>query len=85
MWDLNILDAETDLPNKAGEIYQRLYHEEWRSSQILQGNEKHFRGFMGTYKMKILKDSLVLGEFSFQLENDLEIKCKVDLSNALCV
>ena len=36
MWNMNILDEETNLPNKAGETYQRLYNEEWRSSQLLE-------------------------------------------------
>jgi hypothetical protein len=56
MWALNIL------PHKAGEFYRRLYHEEWRSSQVIhqattEGNTA--RRFLGDYSIKLLQGSAV--------------------------
>ena len=87
MWNMNILDEETDLPNKAGETYQRLYNEEWRSSQLLEelSEENSFRGFMGQYKMKLLHGSEVLAEVDFSLENDIEIVCQGSYQSIDCV
>ena len=59
MWALNILDDKSDLPIKARESYQRLYHEEWRSSQVIQATAEGntFRGFLGDYSIKLLQGS----------------------------
>ena len=86
MWQLNILDDTTDLPNKAGETYQRLYQEEWRSSQLIQARPEGitFRGFHGDYSIKLLQGSDVLTEAEFSLDGDLEITCSGDSSNVTC-
>ena len=80
IWALNIL------PNKAGESYQRLYHEEWRSSQLIQATieENLFRGFLGDYSMKLLQGSDVFAEMDFTLDGDLEITCSGDASYVTC-
>ena len=86
MWALNILDDNSDLPNKAGESYQRLYHEEWRSSQMIQATTEGngFRGFLGDYSLKLIKGSDVLVEMEFTLDADLEIICSGAASNVIC-
>ena len=86
MWRLNVLDELTDVPNKAGEAYKRLYHQEWRSSQVIQATAEGntFRGFLGDYSIKILQGSVVLGEMEFTLDTDLEITCAGDASNVIC-
>ena len=68
IWALNIL------PNKAEESYQRLYHEEWISSQVIhqataEGNT--FRGFLGDYSLKLLQGSDVFTQMEFTLDGDL--------------
>jgi hypothetical protein len=86
MWQLNILDETTKLPNKAGETYQRLYHQEWRSSQVIQAaaDGNTFRGFLGDYSIKLLQGSVLLSEMEFTLDTDLEITCTGDASNVIC-
>ena len=86
MWYMNILDEETDLPNKAGEAYQRLYHEEWRSSQLLTVSEgkASFRGFHGQYLLRLLKGSEVLVVKDFLLEDDLQIVCTEEQASIVC-
>ena len=81
IWALNIL------PNKAGESYQRLYHEEWISSQVIhqataEGNT--FRGFLGDYSLKLLQGSDVFPEMEFTLDGDFEITCSGDTSRVIC-
>jgi GH35 family endo-1,4-beta-xylanase len=86
MWNMNILDADTDLPNKAGEEYQRLYHEEWRSSQTIQASAAGltFRAFLGHYSIRVLQGAEVLAEQEFSLDEDVHIACTEDSSGISC-
>ena len=38
MWALNILDETSNLPNKAGNTYKKLYHNEWKTKETVQVN-----------------------------------------------
>ena len=86
MWNLNILDDVTSLPNKAGETYARLYHQDWRSDMSLQvdGGGANFRGFMGNYTVTILKGSTILTEFQFQLHTNTMIACEGGATGLTC-
>ena len=88
MWSLNILDESTDLPNKAGDKYQQLYHTDWRSNVNLKvipdGGQQQFRGFKGDYNMKIVNSEGILSEIKFTLEDDLEIYCDGVTNTVVC-
>ena len=79
MWALEtMLDDDTNQPNKAGEVYERLYHEEWRTNMLVPttyGSRVTVRGFLGEYRVRILQGSEVLTELEFTLDQDLEISC----------
>ena len=88
MWALNILDETTNLPNKAGNTYKKLYHNEWKTKETVQvnSNDNSLRGFMGDYNMKIINSNTaaVIEEIEFKLEKDLDIYCEGDNSNVIC-
>ena len=77
---------EADIPNKAGEAYMKLYHEEWRSSQIFVPKDPSivaFRGFKGDYTVKIKQNQQELSEIRFKLEDDITFDCVSDLLGSL--
>ena len=87
MWALEtILDDDTNLPNKAGEVYERLYHEEWRTNQLIPATHTRVtvRGFLGEYRIRILQGSEVLTELEFTLDQDLEISCTGTPASVTC-
>ena len=85
MWALEtILDDDTNLPNKAGEVYERLYHDEWRTNHLVPATLQmtvSVRGFLGDYRIRIIQGSEVLSELEFTLYQDLEISCTGTLAN----
>ena len=88
MWALEtILDDDTDLPNKAGEVYERLYHDEWRTNHLVPATLQmtvSVRGFLGDYRIRLIQGSEVLSELEFTLDQDLEISCTGTLANITC-
>lgn len=88
MWALEtILDDDTNLPNKAGEVYERLYHDEWRTNHLVPATLQmtvSVRGFLGDYRIRIIQGSEVLSELEFTLDQDLEISCTGTLANITC-
>ena len=69
-------------PNKAGEAYQRLYHQEWRSSQVLDPTftsegqaDFAFRGFKGKYDFKLIKDGETIYFGEYELLDDADLMC----------
>ena len=84
MWALNILDDATNLPNQAGEAYASLYHEEWRTREIIAASLGTVRAFLGDYSLRILQGSQVVTQFDFTLDQDLEITCTGAPSTVLC-
>ena len=92
-WHCDALFDETGdetlyLPNKAGETYMKLIHEEWKTkfmTQIKNGKDHYdLRGFMGDYTLKIMKESTILDEFEFKLDSDLDIFCIGEGSSIIC-
>ena len=74
-------DEETGSPNKAGEAYIKLYHEEWRSSQNIQPEDSdfvEFRGFLGDYSILINRNDQILADLQFNLEQDITFDCVFD-------
>ena len=88
MWALEtILDDDTNLPNKAGEVYERLYHDEWRTNYLVPATLQmtvSARGFLGDYRIRLIQGSEVLSELEFTLDQDLEISCTGTLANITC-
>ena len=88
MWALEtILDDDTDLPNKAGEVYERLYHDEWRTNHLVPATLQmtvSVRGFLGDYRIRLIQGSEVISELEFTLDQDLEISCTGTLANITC-
>ena len=82
------LDETTYLPNKAGEAYRKLIHEEWNTQKTFEisHNEVRYdlRGFMGDYNLQILQGATVVYELEFKLENNLEIFCISEGSDIIC-
>ena len=82
------LDETTYMPNKAGEAYRKLIHEEWNTQKTFEisHNEVKYdlRGFMGDYSLQILQGATVVYGLEFKLENDLEIFCISEGSNIIC-
>ena len=82
------LDETTYLPNKAGETYRKLIHEEWNTQKTFEisHNEVRYdlRGFMGDYSLQILQGTIVVYELEFKLENNLEIFCISEGSDIIC-
>jgi len=82
-WNLNIIEAETSEPNKAGLEYIRLVHQEWSSSQLLEPNSEtgslnfKFRGFLGDYRLRLLRGNMVLGEVLTTLKEDTNLVCQL--------
>ena len=77
---------EADIPNKAGEAYMKLYHEEWRSSHIFVPTDPStvtFRGFKGDYTVKIKQNQQELSVIQFKLEDDITFDCVSDLLGSL--
>ena len=75
-------DEEAMIPNKAGEAYMRLYHEEWRSTGSFRPKEAEFavfRGFIGEYRVKIMRNDQVLTDFTFDLRDDTAVDCMHDI------
>ena len=71
-------DDETKSPNKAGQAYLKLYNEEWRSTGSLSPGQEDtawLRGFLGDYRIRILRDDHVLADFQTSLEDDIELDC----------
>ena len=71
-------DDDTKSPNKAGQAYLRLYNEEWRSTGGLSPaaeDTTSLRGFLGDYRIRILRDDHVLADFQTSLEDNMEIDC----------
>ena len=81
-WTMNTLD-ENNIPNKAGEAYINLYNQQWRSSQLItpttDSTSVAFRGFHGDYEVVIKRNSDILGQFNFNLDQDLNFDCIEDL------
>ena len=80
-WRTNTLEAD-NTPNKAGQAYINLYHQEWRSDQVLrpaQSNTAAFRGFRGGYEVRIKRGDQVLAEMEFTLEGDRTFDCVADI------
>ena len=77
---------EDNTPNKAGEAYIKLYHDEWRSSQSVlptDPSKAEFRGFRGEYEVKIIRGDQELSEIRFKLEDDISFECISDLLGGL--
>ena len=75
-------DDDTKRPNKAGEAYLRLYNEEWRSTGSLSPGQDtaSVRGFLGDYRIRILREDHVLADFQTSLGGeDLAIDCIHDI------
>ena len=88
-WLCDELLDSNNLPNKAGEAYIRLFHEEWMTKMTIQAYRNEdgyfFKGFMGDYNLKILQGSTIIGEIEFKLDHDLEIFCIGDgFSSIIC-
>ena len=86
-WKTNTLTADLT-PNKAGLAYINLYHEEWRSSQLLvpdQQTEAAFRGFRGDYSINIKKNGEVLTAIEFPLDGDVSFECVSELGSLNCL
>jgi len=75
-----LVDANI-IPNKGGEAYLKLYHEEWRSSGMLSplttsssllnfGNNRVFRG---KYQLNLFKAGQLLGSMETTLEEDTDL------------
>ena len=69
-------------PNKAGEAYQRLYHEEWRSSGIIAPTSTSdsqtnfsFRGFKGKYDFSLVKNGETIFFGEYELLEDADLMC----------
>ena len=80
-WKTNILDTENS-PNKAGQAYINLYHQEWRSDLVVRptlSDTVAFRGFQGQYEVRIKRDDLVLARLEFTLEGDRSFDCVADI------
>ena len=80
-WRTDTLDTE-NCPNKAGQAYINLYHQEWRSDLVLrpaQSNTAAFRGFHGQYEVRIKRGDLVLASLDFTLQADTSFDCVADL------
>ena len=75
-------DAVSNVPNKAGEAYIKLYHDDWRTSIVIfptNSNSVDFRGFHGDYDIKIMKDWQVVSQLQFNLKDDTVIDCNTDM------
>ena len=86
---MSTFDENLGVPNKAGEAYKKLYHQDWNSSQTLQpaqSSSTEFRAFMGDYNIKIKRNSEVLHEIQFNLDQDKMIDCVNDpvLNSLVC-
>ena len=80
------VDHVSETPNKAGDAYINLYHNDWRSSQTLQPTTaSEFRGFMGDYNINIKKGGQTIETITFNLNQDTVIDCTLldPLSNEL--
>ena len=69
-------------PNKAGKAYQKLYHEDWRSSQTLDPSvtgdsevDFTFRGFKGKYDFKLVQNGETLYFGEYELLDYVELMC----------
>ena len=81
MWNLNIISEETGQPNKAGEEYMRLYHEEWRSNNLLTPEEEggfYYRGFMGNYTLRLLWRGEEVGKIEVKVDEDKDLVCMLN-------
>ncbi|XP_023333584.1 uncharacterized protein LOC111705317 isoform X1 [Eurytemora carolleeae] len=80
--------VENDLtPNKAGEAYIRLFHEEWRSNMVVPGeqNQFDFRGFRGDYAISILSgDGVLVDDLRFTVDQDTELTCTLTNGQLTC-
>ena len=80
-WRTNTLEAD-NTPNKAGQAYINLYHQEWRSDQVLrptQSDSAVFRGFRGGHEMRIKRGDQVLAKMEFTLDGDRTFDCVADI------
>lgn len=68
----NIVNPVTMEPNAAGQAYLRLYHQEWRTKEVLESSNGNFdfRGFMGTYNLKLWEDNKLLKDWNMDIEKD---------------
>ena len=82
------LDETTYLPNKAGEAFRKLIHEDWNTQKTFEisHNEVRYdlRGFMGDYSLQILQGTTVVYELEFKLESNLDIFCISEGSDIIC-
>ena len=69
-------------PNKAGEAYPRLYHQEWKSSQTIKPTtttesaaDFSFRGFKGKYDCKLVQHGQTIYFGEYELLDDAELMC----------
>ena len=77
-WRMTTWDDDTKSPNKAGQAYLRLYNEEWRSTGSLSPGAEDtasLRGFLGDYRIRILRDDHVLADFQTTVKENVEIDC----------
>ena len=67
-----IVNPATIEPNAAGQVYLRLYHQEWRTKEMLEGSNGNFqfRGFKGAYNLKLREGNKLLKEWNMELEKD---------------
>jgi len=86
-WKSTTLDSPDYLPNKAGEAYMKLYHEEWRSSAVVvpsSSNVETFRGFEGDYRIVMKKDGDILADFTIPLVGDSSLECVYAIDKVEC-
>lgn len=75
----SLVDADS-VPNKAGEAYINLYHNEWRTNLVLpaEGTELNFRGFRGDYELAIIEGSTGNSyTYKFTVDEDTDVSCDI--------
>ena len=87
-WKTNTLSSD-NTPNKAGQAYINLYHQEWRSDLVLrptQTDTAAFRGFRGGYMVRIKRGDQLMAQIQFYLEEDISFECVADpvLETIIC-
>jgi len=80
--DLTLQVTQTSQPS----LNERLYHEEWRTNEILRdqgtGNEDEmatfgFRGFKGDYEIKLMDGDTELAGWTMNLDMDTALICEI--------
>jgi len=86
-WKPTTLNSPDYLPNKAGEAYMKLYHEEWRSSAVVvpsSSDVETFRGFEGDYRITMKKNGDIVADFTFPLVGDSSMECVYVIDKVEC-